>query len=58
MRVDVSDYSAQLAQFKTAFDRFGRVDIAVYSAGVSEPLGWVISPEASIESVQEVQFLS
>ena len=55
-RVNVQDYQAQLALFDSAYKKHGRVDMAVYSAGINEmaAAGSIVSPKNNLETVKEV----
>jgi hypothetical protein len=55
--VNVQDYQAQLRLFDGAYKKHGRVDVAVYSAGITETAagGWIVSAETNLESVKEVR---
>jgi hypothetical protein len=52
--VNVKDYQAQLTWFEEAYKIHGRIDMAVYSAGVTESMGWIVSADTTLESVKEV----
>lgn len=54
MTVDVCDYRALLNLFETAYKVFGQIDVAIYSAGVTERPGWVIGADVDVESVKQV----
>ncbi|KAH6695352.1 hypothetical protein F5X68DRAFT_243911 [Plectosphaerella plurivora] len=50
--LDVRDYSAQLELFDTAYQRHGRVDVAVSCAAVTEPNGWFGPEHLDLETVK------
>ncbi|RAO73256.1 uncharacterized protein BHQ10_009268 [Talaromyces amestolkiae] len=52
--VDGRDYAAQLAMFKYAFEQHGRVDYAIFTAGVSDQKGWFSAANLNLENVQQV----
>lgn len=54
-QVDVTDYAAQLSQFDLALQLHGRVDQAIYSAGVTDAIApnQVIGPGITLETVRE-----
>jgi NAD(P)-dependent dehydrogenase (short-subunit alcohol dehydrogenase family) len=54
MKVNVKEYQAQLLQFDTAYKMHGRIDIAIYCAGITEDPGWIISQDANLKSIREV----
>ncbi|KUI53237.1 Short-chain dehydrogenase reductase 5 [Cytospora mali] len=51
-KLDVRDYSSQLALFNAAFKEHGQVDTAVSCAAVAEPGGWFEPENLDLESVQ------
>lgn len=53
-RVDVKDYQAQLTWIDGIYQKYGRIDMAVYSAGISESMGWIVSADITLESLKEV----
>lgn len=53
-KLDVRDYSSQLALFDSAFKDHGRVDVAVSCAAVSEKAGWFEPENLDLESVRHV----
>lgn len=53
-RLDVRDYSSQLALFDAAFHDHGRVDVAVSCAAVAETPGWFEPENLDLESVRRV----
>lgn len=55
--MNVQDYQAQLGLFDEAYKKHGRVDMAVYSAGITETdaRGWIVSAETNLESVKKVR---
>ena len=52
MKCDVTKYDDIYNLFKTAYDKYGRVDHAVSSAGIFEAGNW-FDPELTISSVQK-----
>ncbi|KAL1872009.1 hypothetical protein VTK73DRAFT_1753 [Phialemonium thermophilum] len=52
-RVDVRDYSSQLALFDAAFAAHKRVDVAVSCAAVGEPGGWFEPDDLDLETVRK-----
>ncbi len=56
MRVDVTDYKAQLALFRSAYEKHDRVDMAIYSAGINEmgASGTIVSTENNLKTVENV----
>lgn len=58
--MNVQDYQAQLGLFNGAYKKHGKVDMAVYSAGITETAagGWIVSAETNLESVKEVRAFS
>lgn len=55
-KLDVRDYKSQLALFDHAFEKHGRIDVAVSCAAVSEPGGWFEPGDLDLESVKKVGF--
>lgn len=53
-KLDVRDYSSQLALFDAAYDKHGRVDAAVSCAAVAEPGGWFEPEDLNLETVRKV----
>ncbi|CAK7207975.1 hypothetical protein SEUCBS139899_010809 [Sporothrix eucalyptigena] len=52
LQVDVREYASQLALFDAAFEKHGRVDVAISCAAVAEPPGY-FEPEAlSLEAIR------
>nr|KMM73426.1 short-chain dehydrogenase/reductase SDR [Coccidioides posadasii RMSCC 3488] len=54
MKANVTDYEAQLALFDAAFDKHGRIDMAIYCAGITDPRGWLDVKELDLKSVRKV----
>ncbi|RDL31817.1 Uncharacterized protein BP5553_09219 [Venustampulla echinocandica] len=54
LRLDVRDYENQLKLFDTAVAKHGRVDQAVYSAGIAEPADWLSPEKFTLEGIKEV----
>ena len=52
--MDVRDYDAQLNFFDAAFKQHGRVDVAVYCVGISDPPGWMGKTGLNLETVKKV----
>ena len=52
MKTDVSKYEDNLALFRTAYERFGKVDHAMSIAGIVEQGNW-FDPALTIESVEK-----
>lgn len=57
VHVDVSSYDSIHALFKYALDLYGRVDMAIYCAGITEVGGW-FAPEADLNSITSVSVTS
>lgn len=55
-RVDVTDYQAILSLFDAAYKSHGRVDIAVFSSGVTEIPGLLTSDDVDLNTVKEVRW--
>lgn len=53
VQIDVSIYADNIKLFRTALDKYGRVDHAVACAGIVERGKW-FDPELTIESVETV----
>jgi len=53
-RVDVTDYQAILSLFDNAYKSHGRVDIAIFSSGVTETPGLLTSDQVDLNTVKEV----
>jgi len=53
MKTDASKYEDNLALFKTAYQKFGKVDHAMSIAGIVEQGNW-FDPSLTIESVEQV----
>ncbi|MCJ1400544.1 hypothetical protein MMC11_003750 [Xylographa trunciseda] len=53
MKTDVSKYEDNLALFKTAHEKFGKVDHAMSIAGIVEQGNW-FDPSLTVESVEKV----
>lgn len=53
-KVDVQDYNAQLNFVDVAFKYHGRVDMAVYCVGISDPPGWMGKASLNLETVKNV----
>ncbi|OQV03518.1 hypothetical protein CLAIMM_08554, partial [Cladophialophora immunda] len=53
MRVDVTDYQAVLSLFDTAYKVHGRVDIAIYSSGITEVPGLLTSDQVDLNTIKE-----
>lgn len=56
-KLDVRDYSSQLALFDTPLKDHGRVDVAISCAAVKEPGGWFEPENLNLESVRHVSLL-
>ncbi|EEP81933.1 predicted protein [Uncinocarpus reesii 1704] len=54
MRVNVTDYEAQLDLFDAAFKKHGRIDMAIYCAGITDVRGWLDAEDLNLESVRKV----
>jgi NAD(P)-dependent dehydrogenase (short-subunit alcohol dehydrogenase family) len=54
LKLDVRDYENQLKLFNAALNKHGRVDEAIYSAGISEPGGWLSPDKLTLEGIKEV----
>ncbi|KAK5219678.1 hypothetical protein LTR72_008062 [Exophiala xenobiotica] len=52
--LDARDYNAQLQVFAQAYEKHGRVDIAIFSVGVADPTGWLSAANLTLESVTKV----
>lgn len=55
-KLDVRDYSSQLALFDAPFKAHGHVDVAISCAAVKEPDGWFEPQDLDLESVKKVRF--
>ncbi|KAH7367041.1 hypothetical protein B0T11DRAFT_315576 [Plectosphaerella cucumerina] len=51
-KLDVRDYSAQLQLFDDAYQKYGRVDVAISCAAVTEPNGWFGPEHLDLETVK------
>lgn len=56
VKTDVTDYESLLRLFETAWEKFGRVDIAISNAGLQEAGNW-FDPGLDLESVKAVSQL-
>ncbi|KAL2007441.1 hypothetical protein VTN00DRAFT_8879 [Thermoascus crustaceus] len=54
LKVDVRDYESQLALFDAALEKHGRVDMAIYCAGVGDRFGWFGPDALDLKSVREI----
>lgn len=53
-KLDVRDYNSQLSLFDAAYNKHGKVDIAVSCAAVGEPDGWFEPEDLNLETVRKV----
>ncbi|PKS08038.1 hypothetical protein jhhlp_006650 [Lomentospora prolificans] len=51
-KLDVRDYNAQVALFDEAYNRHGKVDVAISCAAIGEPGGWFEPEDLNLESVR------
>jgi NAD(P)-dependent dehydrogenase (short-subunit alcohol dehydrogenase family) len=54
MKVDVRSYQSQLALFDVALHKHGRIDSAIFCAGIVEPSGWFEAENLNLETVRTV----
>lgn len=54
MKVDVRSYHSQLALFDAALHKHGRVDTAIFCAGIVEPSGWFEAENLNLKTVRTV----
>jgi NAD(P)-dependent dehydrogenase (short-subunit alcohol dehydrogenase family) len=54
MKVDVRSYQSQLALFDAALHKHGRIDTAIFCAGITEPSGWFEAETLNLETVRIV----
>ncbi|KAH8887028.1 putative oxidoreductase,short chain dehydrogenase [Thozetella sp. PMI_491] len=50
--LDVRDYQSQLALFEGAYQKHGRVDVAISCAAVTEPGGWFEPEDLNLKTVR------
>jgi NAD(P)-dependent dehydrogenase (short-subunit alcohol dehydrogenase family) len=53
VKTDVTDYESLLRLFEAAWEKFGRVDIAISNAGLQEAGNW-FDPSLDLESLKAV----
>ena len=53
LKTDVTTYEDNLALFRMALERYGKVDHAISIAGIAEQGNW-FHPSLTIESVEQV----
>ena len=56
MKTDASKYEDNIALFKTAYEKFGKVDHAMSIAGIVEQGNW-FDPSFTIESIEKASRL-
>lgn len=54
-RLDARDYNAQHQVFAAAYEKHGRIDVAIFSVGVTDPKGWLSAANLDLESVRKVR---
>ncbi|KEZ42024.1 Uncharacterized protein SAPIO_CDS6426 [Scedosporium apiospermum] len=52
-KLDVRDYNSQLSLFDAAYNKHGKVDVAVSCAAVGEPDGWFEPEDLNLETVRK-----
>jgi len=56
-KVDVRDYNSQLGIFDAAYEKHGKIDIAVSCAAIGEPDGWFDANQLDLQTVRKVRKL-